>query len=368
MDRHTTPPLQRGFLLLLLTLALGLLGWILRPFLPALLMALLLATSTHPLYQALARHWRSGWAAATTTAGVLIIVVLPLTYVLISSALRAGVAAGQAGRWLAALNPEALRAQAAAQLERLPLHEALISGLDDLVIDQLPAIARGVQGLLVHLFGALLDNIGAFSLSIAVIIFSLPFLYRDGPRLVAYLERLSPLNRRDNYLIMQRFASLAAILTWTTLAIALLQGTAMAAIAAVLGLPWFYLGLLVALASFIPVVGSLIVWAPASAYLLLNGRIGAGLFMIFWGIVVLGFLLDNVARPLFLGWLGRLHPAAGELDLDVVHHPLLSVLVIAGGLATFGVLGLFFGPLIAALAVTMLEVYEHHYAAPAEPD
>ena len=367
MDRPASPPLQRGFMLLLLCVALGLLGWILRPFLPALMMATLLATSTHPLYRMLARRWPSGRAAAATSSGVLLLVVLPLSYVLISSAVRAGVAAGQAGRWLAALDAEALRSQAATQLARLPLPETLVGSLDDLLIEQLPSIASTVQQLLVHLFGRLLDNIGTFGLSIAVIIFSLHFLYRDGPRLGAFIERISPLQSQDNQLIVSRFASLAAVLTWSTLSLALLQGTAMAVVAALLGLPWFYLGLLVALASFIPVVGSLIVWAPSAGYLLLQGRTGAGVFMIFWGIVVLGFLLDNVARPMFLQWLGRIHPTAGEQNLEVVQHPLLSVLAIAGGLASFGVLGLFFGPLIAALAVTMLEVYERYCIATTPP-
>lgn len=363
MDRSATPPLQRGFMLLLLCVALGLLGWILRPFLPALMMAALLATSTYPLFRAVNRRWPAGRAAAATSTGVLLLVVLPLSYVLISTAVRAGVAAGQAGRWLAALDAEALRSQLATQLARLPLPESLTLSLDNLLIDQLPAIATTVQRLLVHLFGTLLDNIGTFALSVGVIIFSLHFLYRDGPRLGAFVERISPLQPQDNQLIVSRFSSLAAILTWSTLSLALLQGTAMAVVAALLGLPWFYLGLLVALASFIPVVGSLIVWAPSAGYLLLQGRTGAGLFMIFWGIVVLGFLLDNVARPLFLQWLGRVHPTAGEQNLEVIQHPLLSVLAIAGGLASFGVLGLFFGPLIAALAVTMLEVYERHSRA-----
>jgi predicted PurR-regulated permease PerM len=90
-------------------------------------------------------------------------------------------------------------------------------------------------------------------------------------------------------------------------------------------------------------VGTAIIWLPASVYLLLSGKMIAGIFLIVWGVVVIG-LADNFIRPLLM---------KGKAAL----HPLLILFSILGGVAAFGLFGILLGPLAISLCTVFLQVY-----------
>ena len=130
-----------------------------------------------------------------------------------------------------------------------------------------------------------------------------------------------------------------------------------------MGLPWFYLGMTVVVTSFIPIVGAALIWVPVTVYLLLQGQWVAAGFMVFVGAVVMGFVVDNLIRPQVLRLLSRMHPSVQNNELRAVNHLLISTLSIAGGILAMGIYGLIFGPLIVALAVTVIEMNEEHFGA-----
>jgi len=103
------------------------------------------------------------------------------------------------------------------------------------------------------------------------------------------------------------------------------------------------LGLLTLLFSIVPLVGTAIVWVPVAAGLALTGRVGAGIGLAIYGVLVIGSI-DNLARP----WLAR----RGKLQL-----PTFVVLVsMFGAVELFGGWGVVFGPLLVRLAKEALEV------------
>jgi predicted PurR-regulated permease PerM len=106
-----------------------------------------------------------------------------------------------------------------------------------------------------------------------------------------------------------------------------------------------------AFASFIPLFGTALVWGPLALVLGVTHGPLRGLLLAGYGIIVVG-LSDNVARPLLM-----------ERQLGV--HPLFVFLAVFGGLASFGFAGLFLGPLIMALTVAALDLYEQDPAPPA---
>jgi len=81
----------------------------------------------------------------------------------------------------------------------------------------------------------------------------------------------------------------------------------------------------------------------------------------FWGVVITGFVIDSVLRPIMIKHLSKGLNGSGE-GLDVANHTLITLLFTFAGLLHFGVLGLFFGPVIAAMAITIFDVYEHKNA------
>jgi predicted PurR-regulated permease PerM len=113
--------------------------------------------------------------------------------------------------------------------------------------------------------------------------------------------------------------------------------------------PGFW-GVITGFTSFIPVVGTGIVWAPVAGYMFITGHTWQGVFMILYGALVMG-MLDNVVRFVL-----------AKKMADV--HPIITVLGVILGLQYFGFLGLIFGPLLISYFVILLRIYYVEYQRP----
>jgi predicted PurR-regulated permease PerM len=102
-------------------------------------------------------------------------------------------------------------------------------------------------------------------------------------------------------------------------------------------------GMLMALLSLLPAVGSALVWLPVALYLLLSGSVWQGLVLMAYGALVIG-LIDNLLRPILVGKDTRMP------DYVV----LISTL---GGIVVFGINGFVIGPLIAAMFISVWDIF-----------
>jgi predicted PurR-regulated permease PerM len=109
---------------------------------------------------------------------------------------------------------------------------------------------------------------------------------------------------------------------------------------------------LLAIASFIPVIGTALVWFPAGLYLITTGHVAWGVFEWVWGLLAVMAATDYVVRPRLVGKNGHTHP-------------LLTLISLVGGVLAFGLPGLVAGPLIVSLFAATLRIYEGHVASQA---
>jgi len=101
--------------------------------------------------------------------------------------------------------------------------------------------------------------------------------------------------------------------------------------------------------SFIPFVGSAIVWAPAGIFLIIEGNLWRGLgLLIYSGVIVTS--IDHVMKPRLISGKSKIHPVV----------VLIGVL---GGLKLFGFIGLVIGPLVLALLIRLVAFYDEVYLA-----
>jgi predicted PurR-regulated permease PerM len=107
------------------------------------------------------------------------------------------------------------------------------------------------------------------------------------------------------------------------------------------------LGLLTALASVVPIVGTMIVYIPLGLYVLSQGHNGAGIGIIVWGLVVIGGV-DNIVRFLVAKKLANVHP-------------LTTIFGVIMGVNLFGFLGIIFGPILLSIFVVLIEIYINEY-------
>ena len=169
------------------------------------------------------------------------------------------------------------------------------------------------------------------------------FFFRDGAKWLEQLAEALPLRRENVQRLYRAVHSSVAATLYGLVGVALAQGLLTG-----LGL-WFtgidnylMLGMLAAVCSVIPVVGTSLVWGPAAVYLLVIHHPYKALFLLGWGLVVVS-MADNIIRPMVL---------RGRMQL----HILLLIFAILGGLLTFGFVGLFLGPVIFSLLATLLPI------------
>ncbi len=97
----------------------------------------------------------------------------------------------------------------------------------------------------------------------------------------------------------------------------------------------------------IPLIGAFLVWGPAVAYLFVSGEPILAIALLVYSAVVVG-VSDDYLRPIVVDRYAELSPG-------------IIILGVLGGIYAFGVMGLFFGPVLLGALVTTLEVYDEHY-------
>jgi predicted PurR-regulated permease PerM len=357
-EKPSTPPYQEGFLVALIVLAMAGLIWLFLPFLPALFFSLIVATATYQLFLKLQHRWKLTDTLAATLMSILIFftVIAPITYLLVEISLRAGELYGSVQGWVDAQDSESLKKIYTETAEKLPFNLGDQTALISQVGENLNKLITAAKNTVIFILRSVLGNTAGFLTFVFLSVFALFFFYRDGDDVARQLKVLSPLPNRYDEMLMVRFSSLATVLTISVVVVALLQGLSFGILMSFMGLPALFLGIGIAVTSFIPVVGSALIWIPVAIYLYLQGEIWQAVLVAIWGMVVMGFIIDNVLRPVMIQKISKGLPDGG--NLGALDHTLLTVLSTLAGLIQFGIIGMLFGPVIAAMAIAIFDVYE----------
>ena len=205
-------------------------------------------------------------------------------------------------------------------------------------------VAFSVGGRLAEWFGGVFSQLPGLTVSLMVMVVSFYFFLLDGRKFVQFVRHHSVFNPQQTDRLIQalgdvcRSVILAALISGST------QALVQALTCVALGMSNVTLiALLVFITSFIPVMGASLVTFPIAIYHLMDGQRTEGLVLLVIAVIILG--IDNTLRPLFL---------KGSVNL----HPLIAFAAAFGGLQTFGFSGVFLGPIIAALFISVLDVIQ----------
>ena len=173
-----------------------------------------------------------------------------------------------------------------------------------------------------------------------LMLFVLFFMLRDGPRIAQTLVRMLPIETHLRCKLWRHLIDVTRAVFMGIGLTALVQGTLLGIGFAIAGLPSPLLfGVLGAMFALVPIVGTTIVWVPATLWLLTQDQLPYAVFMLAWGVVVVG-AVDNVLRPILI---------SGRTEV-----PTLAVFIgVMGGLSAFGFIGLFLGPIVLGLLVAL---------------
>ena len=317
---------------------------VLHPFVPAILFAAVVCSSSWPLYIRLHKLlWGNATLAALVMSFLMVVLVIG-PCLLLAISLSDNVAA-LVETVKAALDGEAVAAPA--WLSSMPLVGDLAAQHWQRVSTSGESLAVQSKGLLepTRVFvvgvGKFVGN-GLIQMTLAVFIGF--FFFRDGHALMVAVRKF--LDRLAGGLAVELLATTQNTVTGVVHGI---FGTALAqALVAVVGFliagvpaAWL-LGVGTFFLSLIP-VGPPLLWGGASVWLLMHGETGWAIFMALWGLLVIS-TIDNVVKPYLIS-------RASKLPL------LMIVLGVFGGVVAFGFIGVFIGPPVLAVGLMLLQLW-----------
>jgi predicted PurR-regulated permease PerM len=336
-----TPRLRRALIALLLGLLAAACALILRPFLAPVIWAMILAYASWPAYRRLrgSLHGFNTSAALLMTALMTCAVVLPMLWLMF-------LVQGELINAYKALSAYLTQGPGVLSplIRGIPwlgnfLQEQLLRYSNDPTELGRQAVSW-IQHWAVALAGVL-GNIGRTVINAFLTGLTLFFFYRDGDTIVSQIRYVAGLFFGDR---LNRYAATAGVMTravlYGLLATAFAQGVVAGIGYRVVGLEGpALLGALTGVASVVPVVGTALVWLPVSVWLLATGSIWQGLLLAAWG-AVLVHPVDNILRPLLIS--------------NTTRAPFLLVMFgVVGGLGAFGFVGIFVGPALLGIALTI---------------
>ncbi len=326
------------FLLFCLAASIVIVYFIIEPFLTPLVVAAVFAFLFRSVYERFLRLTknRESISALITTALAMILVVLPIallgTLMLKESlGLYQSLAVENRNDFVVVIERTLNQAR-----NVLPIPETF-----ELNISQYAK--QGLEILLQHL-GGIFSSFAKMLLSVFVFLTAFYFFLKDGHKLKNYLVALSPLEDKDDELIVGRLRSAVSATVKGNLTIGLIQGALTGVGFAIFGVPNAILwGSVAAIMALVPGIGTTLVIAPAVIFLFIVGSTFGGVGLLVWGMTAVS-LVDNLLGPRLVGQGMHLHPLA-------------VFLAVLGGLAFFGPLGFLLGPLFMSVCLVLVDIY-----------
>ncbi len=327
--------------------------YITKPFLPALFTGAIIAYLSYPLHKKTLIYVKNKNVASFVIT-VFIVFILTLPFVLVL-----GIVSAEAVNTYKTLSQQNLGTNflnVVCRNENWIACKAvmsLINYLPEKNLDYyLQAIIERITRFIIDNTYKFLATIPSIFLNLFVMIFVVYYLLKDGEIITKRIKNILPLKESHKQHVLEKFHDITSAVFYGNISIAILQGILGGIGFLILGISSPILwGFVMALFALIPYFGTAIVWLPAALNLIFIGYLQndnsstiRGIILIIYGIFVISSI-DNILKPKLIGSKAKVHP-------------LLVLLGVLGGLNLFGLIGLILGPIMLALLMTFVDIYE----------
>jgi predicted PurR-regulated permease PerM len=314
-----------------------------RSFLMAIFLSGIFAALTRPLHQRLEKlfHGRRGLASVLTLLLIIIVVLLPLaalTGVVTTQAIKVSQSAMP---WVKTqINQPGARSDF---LATLPYYDK-IAPHSEVIMRKAGEMVGTVSQFLINNLSSATMGAVHFLFMLFTWLYTMYFFLMDGEKLLEKILYYLPLQDHDEQQMLERFTSVTRATLKGTAVIGLLQGGLAGLAFWAVGIPSSaFWGAIMVVLSIIPSVGTAVIWLPAAVILAFGGALVKAIGLLVFCALVVGSV-DNLLRPILVG-------------KDTQMHELMIFFGTLGGIFMFGVVGVIIGPIIAALFVTVWEIY-----------
>jgi len=312
--------------------------FIFKPYIGPIFLAAIIAIASHPFYKKLLKIFggKSSLVSFLAVLAIFAIVLVPAVFIGMALFKEATILYNNMTFW---------------QTGGEDFLSVATSFIEGKIKNFSPDFSVDLAGYLSGLANWIVGHIDTFFsgffkvlIGLLLMIISLFYFLKDGERIVKKLVAFSPLADSYDEQIIRRVGLAINSIVRGSLIIALAKGFLTALGFAIFGIPSPILwGVVAALASFIPVVGSSIVIIPAILYLFIASSYAGAIGFAVWGIALIG-LSDNLLSPILM-----------KKGMHI--HPFIILLSIFGGLGFFGPIGFIAGPVVLSLLFALFDIY-----------
>ena len=339
----TATRFRNAFLLLLVVAISFAFFAMIRGFVVTILLAAIFTGLSYPLYQWLLARFggRRGLAAIVSLVLLLTLVIAPLLAVL-------GAGANEALQMTETIRPRLEQlvdrpGEFEHRLRALPGYER-IAPYRAQILAKAGELVGSTSTFLFSALSATTRATAVFIFHFVVLLYTMYYFLTGGPGLLRSVVSYLPLSEADKQRMLGKFVSVTRATLKGSIFIGVAQGMLGGLAFWAVGLDGAILwGTLITFVSIIPGVGAALVWVPAAIILIAGGEVWRGIALTLFCALVIGSV-DNVLRPRLVGQ-------------DTKMHELLIFFSTLGGLVLFGAMGFILGPILAALFVTVWEMF-----------
>lgn len=283
--------------------------------------------------------------AAGFAIGTLVLIIGPLTFLAVMLVQQATDFLSFAEQWVKNDSESFFEGESIQRLisglESMGLHipEANFEAFKDSFLE----VIHAYSSKLFAVGKTVVNTTASFIAKLALIVFSLYFCFLDGKYLASLIKKTVPIKPEHMKILTEKFSQIIKNLFAGYILVALYQGIISFIIMLIFKVSGaLLLSVLLMLSSFIPILGSAIVWVPVGIAICVTSSIVRGIIFLALCAICIS-LLENFLRPMFL-----------KDRIQV--HPLVVFFAILGGVQLFGMNGLILGPLVIILFFTALDL------------
>ncbi len=317
---------------------------LLQPFFYTIFWASIIAVMFYPLYR-----WINAYVklpAASSFISVILVMVmifLPLSLIGIIVYYQSVELYTTVSQGLFRINLE----QLAQMLQGTPWADSLMRAQENWSSYAVEA-TRALTGFLFQNIRQMTQNLAVFIAQTILMLYTLFYFFKDGKNILHRIMHASPLGDNMEVLLFERFTSTARATLKGSLIVGGVQGLLGGILFWLTGVQSAFIwGILMMIFSLVPGIGAFVIWLPAGLIMLITGNVWQGITILAVGAFVIS-IIDNILRP----------PLVGK---DIQMHPLVVLFSTLGGILLFGISGFIIGPIIAALFLSVMSIYEDYY-------
>ena len=314
--------------------------------------AAIIGGAFYPLFRIIGNRFNLSkeWSSLATCGVILLILVLPMIYLFLQlsketvdlyGTLKTGLSEGAVKNFLFG---EGTFAVFLAKVLKTVGSDLTNEDLYQMVLQK----AQSYSGIVISTINSIVGDTFSFLFSFLIMMMGVYGFFLEGEDLKKYIFTLSPLPDHEEQLLLEKFSQMNFVSLVCNGIGGLIQGLLAGIGFWIAGIDSVFLwSTVMIILAFIPLLGISVIYIPACIYLFLTGQKTAAISLFIYCSLI-AVLVENWFKPKFIGSRIRVNS-------------LLLLFYIMAGMSTFGMAGIFYGPLLCILLLTVIELFLENY-------